>query len=276
MNRTERRAAMNQINDPLADEAPEEVPLPNAPLVRVVAQVRYSTVLKIKKEDFISDFQDKLRVEYPTLKNEQTSSILMGPGGPHEITQETVWRFYDESENWRLSLAPSFVAVETLKYSSRDDFLNRVRYAVEAVSESFAPGLVTRLGVRYIARVADGEFERIEELIRDEMLGIVKSAIRPRGEHSISEVKCTATEGNMTVRWGILPANATHDPSMMDPVDQPSWILDLDVFRTFAKESGKFDIDLIMEISRLLANRAYTFFRWSVKEEFLKAYGGAP
>jgi hypothetical protein len=32
----------------------------------------------------------------------------------------------------------------------------------------------------------------------------------------------------------------------------------------------------LKELAIALANRAYTFFRWAVTDEFLRTYGGAP
>ena len=54
-----------QAADPLIDKAPEEIPLNNAPLVRVLAQVRFSEILSITKDDFVAGFQERLRQKSP-------------------------------------------------------------------------------------------------------------------------------------------------------------------------------------------------------------------
>ncbi len=78
-------------------------------------------------------------------------------------------------------------------------------------------------------------------------------------------------EGMMRARWGLMPAGSTHDPSAMKPVDSVSWVLDIDSFTTFREKY--FHVEDILEAATKLAKRAYTYFRWSVTEEFMKTYG---
>jgi uncharacterized protein (TIGR04255 family) len=263
------------VENPLRGDSPAEIPLPNAPLVRVVAQVRFSDILNIKKEEFIADFQEGVRHDYPTLNREESSSITWASGGgPPAVKQDAVWRLTDVTGNWRLSLTHNFVALETQRYESRDDFLDRLRVAVEAVYVSFKPSLARRIGVRYVDRVTGSAFDRIAELVKEEMLGVVKSTFHSEIEHVMTEARCRTLEGQMTIRWGMLPAGKTHDTSLVDPTDQNSWILDLDGFQDLTKDPVGFEVEPIVERSRQLANRAYTFFRWSVTDEFLREFGG--
>ena len=68
-----------------------------------------------------------------------------------------------------------------------------------------------------------------------------------------------------------MPANATVDPAAIDPIGEPSWILDLDMFRT---DIGAFTTKRVLDEISDYAERIYTFFRWAVTEDFLKLYGG--
>ncbi len=54
----------------LKAEVPDEVPLPNAPLARVLAQIRFPPILSIRKADSVADFQEALRTEYPNLRRD--------------------------------------------------------------------------------------------------------------------------------------------------------------------------------------------------------------
>jgi uncharacterized protein (TIGR04255 family) len=73
------------------------------------------------------------------------------------------------------------------------------------------------------------------------------------------------------MRWGRLPEKATIDPGAIEPIPEPSWILDIDMFST---KRNQLDPKQLVEDARVYSERIYTFFRWVVEDEFLKQYGG--
>jgi len=62
----------------------------------------------------------------------------------------------------------------------------------------------------------------------------------------------------------------TVDPGAIEPVDVPSWILDLDMFSTVP---FPFEVESILEKAGDFAQRIYALFRWAVTKEFLVRYG---
>ena len=56
---------------PLNPTPTPEVPLSRAPLVRVLAQARFPTILAIRDADKVASFQEALRETYPNLSREQ-------------------------------------------------------------------------------------------------------------------------------------------------------------------------------------------------------------
>ena len=64
--------------NPLTAQPPEEVPLKDAPLIRVIAQVRFPPILSIEKKDFVGSFQEAIREKYPILQHEQTQTFVFG------------------------------------------------------------------------------------------------------------------------------------------------------------------------------------------------------
>src|SRR5262249_53345171 len=113
--------------DPLVAPPPAEVPLANAPLVRVIAQVRFPLVVAVEQREFIAPFQEAVRAKYPVLRQEQTQGVLLSPAGVASVPAQTAWRFSDIEGHWRVSLTPDFLALETTSYTSRSDFLSRLR-----------------------------------------------------------------------------------------------------------------------------------------------------
>ena len=49
------------LPQPMSGPSPAEVPLPQAPLVRVIAQVRFPTILSIRNPDQVAAFQETVR-----------------------------------------------------------------------------------------------------------------------------------------------------------------------------------------------------------------------
>ena len=52
---------MSAAVDPLVAPLPAEVPLNHAPLVRVIAQLRFPEILSVEQRDFVAPFQEAIR-----------------------------------------------------------------------------------------------------------------------------------------------------------------------------------------------------------------------
>ncbi len=262
--------------NPLIAPVPPEVPLAAAPLVRVVAQVRFPLVASIEKADFIAPFQESVREEYPALRPEKNFSMLLSPSGAIEAqAPTTIWRFQDISGDWRASLAPDFVALETTRYSSRSDFLERFERLLRAIKAHIDPQVADRLGIRYIDRVPWDGAEDFAPLVLPEVAGSLLWPVGHMVKQAITQNIYVLPEdaGELMVRWGLLPPNVTIDPSAVEPSDSPTWILDLDAY---VNRTQAFDVEPLLERTRFFAERVYTFFRWMVTDEFLRRFGGRP
>lgn len=264
---------MRTSNNPLTSAVSAEVPLPSAPLVRVIAQVRFPQVLSIEKRDYVAPFQEAIRAQYPVLRAEQTQGLLVGPEGASPMPPQVIWRFADVEGNWRVSLAPEFVAIETTAYESRKNFFERFEAIAQALAEHVSPRVIDRIGVRYIDRVTGDAVKEISKLVRPEILGILATPTAQHARHTLSESVFTVSEpaAQLLARWGLLPKGGTVDPAAIEPIAEPSWILDLDMFRA---ETRTFDPSEVVADTRSYAERIYTFFRWAVTDDFLRLYGG--
>lgn len=258
-------------------EAVDEIPLSAAPLIAVIAQVRFPPVASIAREDFIGPFQERIRETYPVLRPEREVSLLLTPQGVHTGGDASpVWRFLDRSEDpeWKVSLAPSFLALDTSHYSSRADFVGRLRAVLDALVGTIGPSVCDRLGVRYVDRVVlDDEDTDLASLVRPEVLGVARVEPGPETAlvHSISDTEFRLGDATLHGRWGRLPASAQLDPFHGDVVDSPSWILDLDMYETGL---GSLDVDELTSRTATFAERIYRFFRWAVRPDLLRRYGG--
>lgn len=250
--------------NPLIEQPPSEVPLKNAPLIRVLAQVRFPPILKIEDSISVAPFQEAIREKYPILQSDQ---------GIVSSEPQKIWRFADVGGNWRVSLTRDFVALETDTYLSRSDFLERWENVLEAVDEHINPKIVERFGLRYIDRLVELDTKYITRFVRPEVAGILSAEFGEYVHQAISEYIFSLPEGQgqLLARWGLLPPNTTIDPTAVEPIAQPSWILDLD---TSFWNKREFSVKLIMSEAQRFAERIYTFFRWAVTDEFLRHFGG--
>jgi uncharacterized protein (TIGR04255 family) len=262
---------------PLAGPPPSEVPLPRAPLARVIAQVRFPEILSIRNPDNVAAFQDALRASYPMLVQEQVASLVISP--PNQavprVEEAKIWRFADKAVefSWRVSLGIGYVALETTAYKSRADFLKRLSVVLKAVESNFKPAAAQRLGMRHVNRLRGEALENITALIKPSVLGILADPDEMGAAtlHLLSEAQLLTSEGLLLARWGNMPANATYDPESLPPIPEPSWLMDFDMFKD---EIGSFDSEALLASSTQFAERVYSVFRRMVTDEFLRFFGG--
>ena len=105
------------------------------------------------------------------------------------------------------------------------------------------------------------------------MLGAGVHRLASDVRHAITENLFTLPDGSGTLmaRWGQVPAHGTVDPGAVDPIDEPSWLLDLDAY---SQGTRVLNVEETVAAATKLAERIYSFFRWVVTNEFLKRYGG--
>lgn len=259
--------------DPIVAPLPTEVPLRDAPLVRVIAQLRFPAILAIEQRDFVAPFQEVIRRRYSVLRQEQTQEIVLGPGGVATAKPQVAWRFSDAEGHWRVSLTPEFLALETTKYKSRADFVDRLKSLAEALEKHVEPSQLDRLGVRYIDRITGDAVDDIAKLVRDEVRGITGTIAATHAVHALSESMFELPDARVLARWGRLPPGATVDPAAIEPVEEKSWILDLDMF---SAAQMPFTVERVVAEVERYAERIYTIFRWAVTDDFLLRYGGKP
>ncbi|WP_172721030.1 TIGR04255 family protein [Pseudooceanicola lipolyticus] len=266
----------DRCDDPLFGEVPERVPLSNAPLVRVLGQVKFPRIAKISEETYIADFQEAIRGEYPHFQHDMIQGldiVLVGNElKPRQLTT-FVWRFFDASRALRVSLGPDAITLETGKYESRNDFLARFEFILEKLFETIRPSLVERVGFRYVDRLqASDDLETLPELVHPELLNVLQSGLVQHIDISMTEITGTTKEGKIIARYGLAPPQYSHDPEMAPPVSEKSWVLDVDSYSTNCAGQS-FDTQMLCSELDNVAARAYAFFRWSVTEKFLERFG---
>lgn len=261
---------MTKNFDPLFGDFIEHVPLRNAPLVRVLAQIRFPDVTVNPDREFISSFQKAIRKRYPQFVEEAAHAFAMGPTGIN-VSPSVVWRFRDAASIWRVSVTPTFLSLETRKYESGADFADRFKQLLTDLGDTIAPSHVSRIGIRYVDQIEVTDGLKVDDLLEQHMVEI--SSKLTGVLHMISEVEAETNEGAVLARWGHLPPLGSHDPEIMPPVDNASWFLDVDSFSSHESNLLEYNPEEISAITHSLANRAYNLFRWCVNDNFLDKFG---
>ena len=269
---------MGEVRQPFADEIVEEIPLAESPLERVYGQVRFPLNSRVAKLEAIADFQGALGGGYSKLEQEEEVGIALTPGGGAKpISQQSmVWRLRDAEGLWQLSLAPTFLSLDTARYTSRTDFFTRFATALTALEERLSPGECSRVGVRFVYRLADpGLSDDLPGMVRPEVLGLAAASdVRESGALSTSMLETLFDLDNddqLRVRSVLLPCRTGIESLQLPPVEAPSWVLDMDMFR---QGSLSFNGADLASLGERFAVRIYRFFRWAVTDELLKRCGG--
>lgn len=259
------------------DPAPvDEVPLPRAPLVRVLCQVRWPPLSSIRTnlDAFADQLGQLLSDVYPIINHEREVQLTISPEGVTQQPGGKIYRLESADSEWKISLGESFIALETTDYTSRQDFCNRLARVIVELQKIVTVPYVVRIGFRYTNRISEEEeqYSRIDKLIDFSVLGgrPIPLAGNAKRLHSLSEAVYQVDDTQLLVRSANLPAGATMDTGIKASASQ-SWVLDLDAFT-----EGRVEFDPKQVVSRIqdLSRVAYKFFRWITNEDFLKAYGG--
>jgi uncharacterized protein (TIGR04255 family) len=269
-----------QLTSPFTEASPVEVPLSRAPLVKVLAQLKFPVNARIDTTEGIAGLQDLLRESYPVMRQEQQIGFAVPLGSPPIGMQAAaatayLWRLSNLDNSWTVVIARDFLAIETSRYTSRDDFLEHFEQVLEAMTEAdLSPVVSDRLGIRYIDRI-EGE-EMISDLpllVRRELLGVGDVELPESSEivGSMSQTQLRIDDLQIRAGWGLLPPNAIMLPGI-DGVDTKTWVLDVDVY---TERVTPFSIQDVVSETKVAADHAYRFFRWAVTDEFLRRHGGA-
>ena len=260
--------------NPLRDPAPAEIQLATSPLHRVLIVINFPAILKISEESGIIRFQDRIRSRYPKLNREQQTGIefQVGPQGemmpPRNVTQN-IWRFVSEDDRWRVTLAAEFIALETAEaYRNREDFLDRIKIILNIFTEEFQPSFSSRIGVRYLNVLDLDDVGSLQKVVRTGLRSLSDTEIVEQIETSNHMVTFNVPEGKLLSRWGVLPPNMVHDPNILTPKGVTRWYLDLDCIN---EESLSFGNDAMLGRCRNMMERIYSFFRWSMTDDFIEA-----
>ena len=261
--------------------------LKKAPLAQALAQVRYPLIAKLETMPGIAPLQEALRSEFPYMEEErvQEVSLVVGPAGPAggASTASVTWKLTNDSGTLIVIGAGSATLSAGSSYTSVAEFSSDFQLMLDALASVGVPRC-DRLGVRYLSLVVDlpGENRSWRRWFKPELLGWAGSDIVADHalEAGISQVTLShqpvgdlagpPSEIQATVRHGAMPAQ-TEVPGIPPlHVEDPSYLLDLDVY---AVGHQRFDPGSILDQFTMFHKQIDRFFYWSLTEEGAEHFG---
>lgn len=149
----------------------------NNPLVQVVAQVRFSPVLKLLNESPAA-FQEAVIEEFPMLQMTETLAVSFSPivGGPSEHSRTvSAYLFSTADGRYSVEVKAESLTLTTTQYEGWEEFWGRYERVFSAFVALYPVTQISRIGLRYVD-IIDRESNGLadipwRELICPELLG---------------------------------------------------------------------------------------------------------
>ncbi len=243
------------------------------PLVEVICQLRFPSILRIASEAPAS-FQESIRSRYPLFREERSVNLV--PGVPEEIAkviqseaQQTTsalrYSFSSEDEKWQAHLTRDFLALTTPEYRRWEEFEGHLTELIQALLENYSPGFYSRIGLRYrdvIRRselgLADWEWK---DLLKPEIAGELGSSLVCKAVEVVKrELVLRLPEGGkLKVRHALVTPNG-------ETVTEAQFLIDADFFIDSRTETN----DAFGHLKRFNREAGH-FFRWCIQEKLHEA-----
>lgn len=238
---------------------------PNPPLKVMLGQLRFPPVLRIADPASLASFQDGIRHEFPTFRQEQQLTLMVGLQGPQGPSLQQAFRFITDDGAWSVLLTPDAVTLEAdvaAGYSSYDQFVERFRLLWAAILAHFSPDRILRQGLRYVDHI-EGERPAPEwaSWINEDLLGPLVQRFGSAVTQAVSELRLTRDDGVLVFKHGMLP---------LGPDAKMGYLLDFDYFNE--EPSGDTSLDAVMDRFDGYHQEIYSLFRWCVTDEALEAF----
>jgi uncharacterized protein (TIGR04255 family) len=246
------------------------------PLIEVVCQLRFPTILRIAHQQPV-DFQDNIRFEYPIFEVSQNfqlppdfSNIIQQVGSP--LINEPTYIFKSEDLNWQLSINKESITLVTTNYERYEQFSSRFKKAVEVFANIYNPSFYSRIGLRYrdlIVRsklnIQDKEWSKlISEHLASELHN---PAIADSITVFMKNLQLDTGLGQVAFNHGIVKVRDTEKG-----IDESAYLLDADFF-TERKIGESQDV---WNILNQFNHSARNLFRWSITSDLHAAMHPQP
>ena len=255
--------------------------LNNSPLALVVAQVRFPAILSIQSDDrLLARFQDAIRETYPFLSVGHQVGFSVGPQGiEQQQNSGKIYQFTDVNRQWTVTLSADAVSLEARRYTSYEDFSERIFRVITAAQSIYRIDVRQRVGLRYVNEIRHPEASEAAHwasLINPQLLGLLADdRVVPLLSASYQEASLQLPTGGLTIRHGHFVQGTTVPSIFGDaPKDEgPFYLLDFDAFH---ESFAALDVHTLNELFQGYNHTMFQLLRWGVQDKlfaYLKGDG---
>lgn len=240
----------------------ERVKYGKNPLVEVIYQLRFPTILNISANDPV-DFQEEIKGDFPFYRKIIQENEIVVNDVKSSVTKETNHEFVSEDKKTKVNLTSSFIAVSSLSYDQWENFREKVNKIREVFERIFQPSFYTRVGLRYKDVIDRTKFGLTDkgwtDLIQPHVLGVINASNQNTLNQWSVNSEFTFEGSEIATRQDLSLAIKVGD-------QLPVMVFDCDYFLT-----GNLQSDSITNYSNQLHEKSSTFLRCAISEELHRA-----
>ena len=141
--------------------------LPNAPLIYVLAQIRFTHVPRMDRR--WEDFHERIFDRYPKAEKEKIQQMTIEDGQPALGDSIQRWLLFDEPRTTGIILDAGMMIFHTTAYKTSGNFLSEFQYILESFVQVLPERGVSvhRLGLRYVDLLIEEEGLSVNEQVID-------------------------------------------------------------------------------------------------------------
>ena len=254
----------------------ERVIYEDSPLIEVIAQLRFPTILKIASQQPV-DFQDSIRFEYPIFETSRNLQIPVELSNlltqfSSNFTSDLTYQFKSEDLSCQISLDTNSITLATTKYERYENFIDKFKSAVEIFEKIYNPSFYSRLGLRYRDLIIRSKLnikdkEWYDLIPKHIALEIYTPEVADSIQNFIKNLQLKTEFGQVNFNHGLVNVRDTEEG-----IDETAYLLDTDFFNEDKIQRGENVWNILDNYNRTARN----LFRWSITEELHRAMRPQP
>lgn len=237
------------------------------PLVEVIFQMRFPTVLNINATDPVK-FQDEIRDSYPFYRTIVQESDVVVNDSKRSVVKEINHEFISVDKMMKINLTSSFLAISTLSYDRWESFYDSIIRIKQVFEKIYKPVFYTRIGLRYIDVIDRADLGLMDsgwtELIQPAILGIINKANQ-------STIKQWSVKSEYLYEGSDIATRQLFQLAVKDGQLPPVMVFDCDYFKM-----GSIQKNTVEELSIVLHEKSSTFLRNAITEVLHEAMKPMP
>jgi len=215
----------------------------NAPVILVLADVRFDTVSKMAS--YVDEIQDAMRKSgYPKFERKEARKINLDLSSQQHISEISYfWEFANKANTESFILSNDSLIFKTADYQHFESFKTVLKQGLDIVCRiaDLAVGSCPRVGLRYVDAVQPPAGRSLSEYIKPGLLGFDFDDLAMERKGGLSESYADTERGRLVVKcWQGSGVGVPLPPDLASPP-----ILDLKPLVDISKHHALLDFDNI-------------------------------